>query len=272
MKRTHLLFLLIPLFLTACDDGVRTEPDPNLAFGIDVSQYQGKINWSKVGDRHPVEFVFLRISMGKDGIDSRAKHNLKGAKKEGFKIGVYHYYRPDENSTQQASHFLQQLKSLNPDLDFRVVLDIEEEPAVQTMAQLKVGLEKWLDQVEGELDHKPIIYSSLNYYDEHLKGDAKFKDYPIWIASYNSRRRKTVRKRFNFHQFTDEVRIAGISGYTDGNDIVRSKLSEYLHPDKAPFEQGAEPLLVMDTAQKGSIQGRNTIGSDTTSTESVRSQ
>ena len=229
----HTIYLLLILILSSCTgDGVRTEPDENLAFGIDVSQYQGKINWSKVGRRHPIEFVFVRISMGADGVDKWAKRNLKGAKEEGFKVGVYHYYRPNENSSSQARNFIRRLKKLDPDLDFRVVLDIEEKPNVQSMAKLKLGLKNWIKLVKREVGHDPIIYTGLNYYNQNFRNDDDFDAYPYWVASYNENRRGGVREKFDMHQFTDKVRVSGISEYVDGNDIVRTAMNDYLRPEK----------------------------------------
>lgn len=236
--------LTLALFLHGCiGDGVRAERDENLAFGIDVSQYQGKINWSKVGTRHPIEYVIVRTTMGKDGVDSQAKRNLKGAKDAGFKIGVYHYYRPNENSSLQARHFLDELERLDPDLDFRVVLDIEEtpDPQVQTVAQLKVGLKNWLNIVEDELGHHPIIYTGFNFYEDNFEQDDDFEKYPFWIASYNSRRRDAVRRHFDMHQFTDQVRVGGISEYVDGNDIDRDAMNDYLRPEKVQSEELTVP-------------------------------
>lgn len=244
MKR--IVFLLAVLILYGCTgDGVRVERDEDLAFGIDVSQYQGKINWSKVGSRHPIEYVIVRTTMGKDGVDSRAKRNLKGAKEAGFKIGVYHYYRPNENSTLQARHFLDALSDLDPDLDFRVVLDIEEKPnpRVQTVAQLKVGLKNWLGLVKDELGHHPIIYTGFNFYEDNFEQDDDFEKYPFWVASYNSNRRNAVRQHFDMHQFTDQVRVGGISEYVDGNDIVRESMNDYLRPEKVQLEQNVGPLV-----------------------------
>ena len=252
----HVIYFLLALLITSCTgDGVRVEADEDLAFGIDVSQYQGKINWSKVGRRHPVEFVFVRISMGADGVDKWAKRNLKGAKEEGFQIGVYHYYRPNENSTRQARNFISQLDRLDPDLDFRVVLDIEEKPSprVQTMAQLKEGLKNWISLVEREVGHDPIIYTGLNYYNQNFRNDDDFEDYPYWVASYNKSRRNGVRERFNMHQFTDKVRISGISEYVDGNDIVRTSMNDYLRPEKvqqAPENNQVEMRLVSQSFTK----------------------
>lgn len=243
----QLLFLFIVMLLHGCmGDGVRKERDEDLAFGIDVSQYQGKINWGKVGERHPIEFVIVRTSMGKDGVDSRAKRNLKGAKKAGFQIGVYHYYRPNENSSQQARHFLKQIKKFDPDLDFRVVLDIEEEPkrSVQTVDQLKKGLKNWLSLVEKEVGHHPIIYTGFNFYEDNFQKDNDFEEYPFWVASYNSNRRNAVRQHFDMHQFTDKVRVAGIDEYVDGNDIFRNSLNDYLVPEKVQPEQEEMPGLL----------------------------
>ena len=73
--------------------------------GIDVSQYQGRINFAGLQlqlENHRVQFVFVRATMGEDGIDARFEQNWKGFSNLPVKRGAYHYYRPNENSSKQA--------------------------------------------------------------------------------------------------------------------------------------------------------------------------
>src|SRR5690606_8452481 len=81
-------------------------------FGFDVSHYQYRIDW-KIADslyqKYPLDFVFIRSTMGIDGIDYEFKTNWKYAKTRLLVRGAYHYYRPDENSTLQAQNFIKTL-------------------------------------------------------------------------------------------------------------------------------------------------------------------
>lgn len=75
-------------------------------FGIYVSPYQGRINWSVVRtSHHPIEYVFIRAIMGTDGEDYQLKNNWLKSNNEGYIRGAYHYYRPNENLKEQFDNF-----------------------------------------------------------------------------------------------------------------------------------------------------------------------
>jgi len=153
-------------------------------FGIDISHYQGKINWdevTKVQDSFPISFVFIRATAGSVKQDRKFKTNWKKSKQKGFIRGAYHYYRPNENSILQANNFINTVKLQKGDLP--PVLDIEDVPRIQSIANLKLGLRKWLNKVEKHYGMKPIIYSGESFYNDHLYKD--FSDYTCWVANYN---------------------------------------------------------------------------------------
>ena len=74
-------------------------------FGFDVSHYQHDIDWKAIDSlyhKFPVDYVFIRSTMGIDGVDLKFDYNWRKAKSRLLVRGAYHYYRPDENSTVQA--------------------------------------------------------------------------------------------------------------------------------------------------------------------------
>ena len=111
----------------------------------------------------------------------RFKENWKASKERQLIRGAYHYYRPNENSIEQANNFIKNVKLEKGDLP--PVLDIEKLPKSQSIDSLKVGLRRWLKKVEKHYKVKPIIYSGESYYNDFLKKE--FSDYPLWIANYN---------------------------------------------------------------------------------------
>ena len=183
--------------------------------GIDVSEYQGIISWSYVDTiekKYPLHFVFIRATVGKDRIDRQFKRNWLGAKENRMIRGAYHYYRPNENSLEQAALFIKTVKLQKGDLP--PVLDIEKLPKNQSIANLKLGLRRWLRAVESHYGVKPIIYSGERYYDDFLKEE--FSDYLFWIANYNFYREQ-IGSDWLFWQFTEKASIPGINGNVDVN-------------------------------------------------------
>ena len=184
-------------------------------FGFDVSHYQYDIDWKAIDSlyhKFPIDYVFLRTTMGIDGVDAKFSYNWKKAKSRLLVRGAYHYYRPDENSTLQALNFIK-----NTPLeagDFFPVLDIEELPKMQSKEKMIEGLKNWIAIVEKHYGVKPIIYSGANFYEHHLKND--FPDYKIWIAKYSLFSEK-MNDDWHFWQFTDKGTVNGIETKVDLN-------------------------------------------------------
>ncbi|MFD2939607.1 glycoside hydrolase family 25 protein [Flavobacterium notoginsengisoli] len=183
--------------------------------GIDVSEFQGKVDWEEVeilDEKYPVQFVFIRATAGNDRVDRQFKRNWKGAKENKIMRGAYHYYRPNENSIEQANLFIKTVKLQKGDLP--PVLDIEKLPKNQPLDSLKKGLKRWLNKVEKHYQVRPIIYSGERYYADFLKEE--FGDYLFWIANYNFYREK-IEDDWLFWQFTEKASLPGIKHRVDVN-------------------------------------------------------
>ena len=185
------------------------------SIGLDVSEYQGKIRWTYVDtleNKYPLHFVFIRATVGKDRKDRQFDKNWLGAKENKMIRGAYHYYRPNENSIEQAELFIKTVKLQKGDLP--PVLDIEKLPKNQSIENLKLGLKRWLNAVESHYGVKPIIYTGERYYDDFLKEE--FNDYLFWIANYNFYREE-IAGDWLFWQFTEKASVPGIKGNVDIN-------------------------------------------------------
>ncbi|MEN2489843.1 glycoside hydrolase family 25 protein [Flavobacterium sp. B11] len=183
--------------------------------GIDVSEFQGKVDWEEVeilDEKYPVQFVFIRATAGNDRVDRQFKKNWEGAKENKIMRGAYHYYRPNENSIEQADLFIKTVKLQKGDLP--PVLDIEKLPKNQSLDSLKKGLKRWLVKVEKHYQVRPIIYSGERYYSDFLKEE--FGDYLFWIANYNFYREK-IEDDWLFWQFTEKASLPGIKHRVDVN-------------------------------------------------------
>ncbi len=183
--------------------------------GIDVSEYQGRIDWvetDSVEDTYPIGFVFIRATYGEKNRDVQFANNWREVKKTAMIRGAYHYYRPDENSVRQAQNFIDNVKLENGDLP--PVLDVERIPEGQSVERLKVGIRRWLEKVEKHYGMRPIIYSGEKYYLDFLKDE--FKTYTVWVANYNFKV-KRIDPGWQFWQFTQNGTAKGIDGAVDIN-------------------------------------------------------
>lgn len=187
----------------------------DLTFGFDVSQFQGEVNWDAIDSvehKFPLQFVLIRATAGNDKQDSRFDENWYGAKKQHFIRGAYHYYRPNENSLEQAENFIRTVKLYKGDLP--PVLDIEKLPENQSIDSLKVGLKRWLKRIDEHYKVRPIIYTGEKYYTDFLKED--FPEYTFWVANYNFFV-ENIKDDWLFWQFTEKARIEGIDERVDLN-------------------------------------------------------
>nr|WP_315243998.1 GH25 family lysozyme [uncultured Flavobacterium sp.] len=185
------------------------------SIGLDVSEYQGEIRWSYVDtleQKYPLDYVFIRATIGRDRKDFQFKRNWIGAKKNKMIRGAYHYYRPNENSIEQADLFIKTVKLEKGDLP--PVLDIEKLPKNQSLDSLKKGLKRWLLKVEDHYKVRPIIYTGERYYSDFLKDE--FGEYLFWIANYNFYREK-IEDDWLFWQFTEKATVPGIDRTVDIN-------------------------------------------------------
>jgi lysozyme len=203
------------------------EKHKDYAFGIDVSEYQGKIKWEAIDSiekKYPIHFVFVRATAGKDKVDTKFETNWNSLSKQKIIRGAYHYYRPNENSIEQATNFIKNVRLKKG--DFPPVLDIEQLPKEQSMDSLKKGLQRWLDKVEAHYKVRPILYSGEKYYASFLQKE--FKKYTFWVANYNFWV-ENIKAEWQFWQFTESAVIKGIPTKVDVNIYNGTpKMLEYL--------------------------------------------
>lgn len=193
--------------------------------GIDVSSYQGKINWKKVkamkeDDVH-VTFAFIKATEGVSSVDPYFQRNWREAPKVGIVCGAYHYFIPKKSGLWQARFFLQTVKFEQGDLP--PVVDVEQLSGVSP-AKMRMELSDFLMHVEEKTKVKPIIYSGLVFYKDYLKGH--FDAYPLWIAHYYKKDLKAgADTKWFFWQHSDKARITGINHVVDFNAFKGDSLS-----------------------------------------------
>lgn len=192
--------------------------EKNHVFGIDVSHYQGKIDWEALNKTElDIGFVFIRATMGKNGSDKEYLRNWENAKKYNYIRGAYHYYRPNETSEQQFKNFSKTVTLEKG--DFPPILDVEKS-SYYGRNNLRKGVLNWLKLAEQHYKVKPIIYSGETFYIQHLKDITQ--GYPLWIASY--RKKNNLDKlEWSIHQFSDKIKVKGIKYYADGNNFNGTK-------------------------------------------------
>lgn len=187
----------------------------NTKIGIDVSAWQGNINWNKVKE-NGVEFAMLRIGYGHDSnneivFDKQFKNNIKNAKEAGVPIGIYFYSyaKTKEESVAQAKWIIEALEGEK--LDLPIAYDWENWSKFNTYNVSFKGLSEMADAFINEVEksgYKGMLYSSA-YYLNHI-----WKDFDnTWLAYYTNN--NDYEKEYSMWQLSSSGGVNGISGYVD---------------------------------------------------------
>lgn len=212
--------------------------------GIDVSKWQGKIDWPRV----KVDFAIIRagISTSKD---VRFEENYAGATAAGVPVGVYWYLKAMtvEAAHREAAACIKAISGKK--LSYPVYADIEE------AAQLRLGRDKLTDIAAAFLEDIEAagyfvgLYSSKSHLEACFTPEIRER-YAVWVAHYGVGK-TTYTGRYGMWQYTDKGKVDGISGavdldiaYEDYPAIIRGTATEP-KPEKSVADLAAEVLAGM---------------------------
>lgn len=192
-------------------------PDGYEIRGIDISHYQGTIDWEQLKDAMikgcPLRFIIIKSTEGSSRLDENFRENFNQARDYGFIRGVYHFWSNKSSAREQAYFFLDKVHLTEGDLP--PVLDIEHKPADKSVEEFQRDVLTWLHIVEDRYHVKPIIYTYYKFKEQYL-GAPVFDDYPYWIAHYYVDKVQ-YKGKWKFWQHTDAGKLPGIKGYVDFN-------------------------------------------------------
>jgi lysozyme len=216
--------------------------------GIDVSYYQGDIDWQKVSDAG-VHFAYIKATEGADRLDKKFLDNWNAAKQVGLPRGAYHFMYWCSPASQQAlwfaSHVPEDGDALPP------VLDVEWNTHSKTcprriarkaaIAKIKVMLKA----MEAHSGKRPIIYTDPKFHREVLEGE--FTDHDFWLRSVAAKPEAKYQARdWAFWQFTTTGRVQGVAGPVDRNSFNGTRADWKRALKKGCICGTAEPMSLND--------------------------
>lgn len=197
--------------------------------GIDVSHHQKNIDWKKVKN-FGIDFAFIRIGArgyGKSGsliVDREYARNIKEAKKQGIKVGVYFYSQAlnEKEAVEEADFVLKLLKKEN--LDLPVIYDPEH--ALEDNGKRNIGRNANVSGKQNTINTLAFfekmekagylcgVYSNMMWqaYEYDMK---KIENYPMWYADYEKNPQTPY--MFEYWQYSNVGRVPGVPGNTDLN-------------------------------------------------------
>ncbi len=192
--------------------------------GIDVSHYQGTIDWNRVAASGKA-FVFAKATEGQTYTDPTYSTNRAGAEAAGLRFGAYHFARPDTTANDavlEADHFAAVARWTQGEI--APALDLEVNGGLSVSA-----LQTWVKTFLGELSAKTgklaVIYTSPSFWQTSMGDTASFANHgykTLWIANWGVSQPTVPAKNWGGHgwtfwQWTDCETVPGISGCVDGD-------------------------------------------------------
>ena len=194
--------------------------EPTPPWGVDVSRWQGDINWQAVKNSG-ASFAMIRMGYGKYAYqaDTKFVQNYNNAKAAGLPIGVYwySYATTPADAIQEANACLQVLGGRK--LEYPIAFDIEERKQINLSPEAFCAvISAFCSVIEGA-GYYTMIYGSANPLEMHL--DSKTRErFDVWVAHYNVSKPK-YSGRYGIWQYTSKGSVGGISGNVDCNYVYR---------------------------------------------------
>lgn len=223
---------------------------------IDVSTWQGKIDWEKV--KPQIDGAILRCGYGSDiekQDDKRFKYNADECTRLGIPFGVYLYSYADsvEKAKSEAAHVLRLIKPYK--LSYPVYLDLEEYTKRKGAAERAVVFG---DIIEAA-GYWCGIYASLNWWNNYL-ASSELDRFTKWVAQYNTKCQ--YKKPYDMWQYSSNGKISGISGRVDMNECYRdfpAEINPVVQPKPTPEVKPKEPVITFKKGDKVKVkQGAKT--------------
>ncbi len=208
-------------------------PGGSTVKGVDVSVYQGSIDWTSVKGAG-VDFAFARVSDGTANPDSTFAANWAGMKSAGVVRGVYQFFRASVDPTTQANLLLSAVGTLEAS-DLAPVADVEVMDGVSG-ATLVANLATWVSVIRSKTGRTPIVYTAPGFWNA-LPGTGQFGGETLWVANWqvSCPDTPTPWTAWKFWQNADNGSVPGISGAVD-TDEFNGTLAELQGSGGAPAD------------------------------------
>lgn len=193
--------------------------------GIDVSRYQGDIDWAAVaGDG--IAFAYIKATKGTSHTDPRFRRNYTRSGASGMLRGAYHFALPHHSSgTAQARFFLTHGGNRADGKTLPPALDIEANPSGPDCYGLSPQqMTAWIAEFSATIQHHtgrhPVIYTTTAWWNRCTGGHGGFADtHHLWTARWSDDPAPLPRgwQDYTFWQYTAHGQVAGINGHVDRN-------------------------------------------------------
>ncbi|MCD8367519.1 MAG: hypothetical protein LUC48_05790, partial [Clostridiales bacterium] len=214
----------------------------SVAFGIDVSKWQGDIDWDSA--RSSISFAIIRCGYGSNLTshdDSKFEQNVAACEKLGIPYGIYlySYATTTTEAKSEANHVLRLLEGHTPSLP--VYLDLEDSSITSacTNAQILAMAKVFCNAIESA-GYEAGIYANKSWWTTYLTSST-YDQWDRWVAQWSSS--CTYSGSYTYWQYSDEGTVSGISGYVDCDYAMSG----------SPFYSSSTPKIANADLPSGSL-------------------
>lgn len=187
--------------------------------GIDVSHYQGDIDWKKI-EEQKIDFAFIKATEGSSYVDTQFWTNWQAAGQTQINVGAYHFFSFDSDAKMQAQLYMDTVGDLSgrmiPVVDVEYYGDKAKYPPKREIVVEE--LQEMLNLLEEHYGVKPMIYTTYQVYYKYIKGG--FDEYPLWIRNVYYSPNVDIGNEWEVWQYSDTAVLKGYQGnekYIDRN-------------------------------------------------------
>ena len=213
----------IPIFVEPVEEPVApVVPTPDLAspiHGLDVSRWQGKIDWDKVTTTQ--NFVYIKATQGVGYQSPASREMADKAAAAGIPFGFYHYATPGEDDCiGEVNYFIHTLKNELPQASLPPVLDFEENDTDLARGKMGLWASAFLKELEDRMDTQAIIYGSPGFLDHNLLPTHDLGQWHLWLAHYTVKDKPRIPVGWTdwlIWQYSDQGVVDGVENRVDMN-------------------------------------------------------
>ena len=185
-------------------------------YGIDVSEYQGNIDFNAVKNSGK-SIVYIKATEGVTYVDPNFATYYSNASNAGLNIGFYHFFRPDDDPRQQAQFFINTIGSWNPNCRYAIDLEITDGYGPEELTSMAI---EFLEEVAALTGKNVVVYTYTNFANTSIT--SALGAYPVWIAEYgvNAPSNNAIWSSWIGFQYSESGSVNGISGQVDLNGFM----------------------------------------------------
>ncbi|MGE7370139.1 GH25 family lysozyme [Neorhizobium sp. NPDC001467] len=196
----------------------KVQPRHYAVHGVDVSRWQGEIDWPKLRSQG-ANFAYIKATDGGDHLDPMFATNWRRAKDAGIRRGAYHFFYWCRTAGEQADWFIRNVPR-DPDA-LPPVIDVEyngESACKMRLSKARVveKMQVFMDKLERHYGQRPVIYTAPDFYKDNLRGE--FENYPFWLRAVAQHPSVVYPgRKWAFWQYSGSGLSHGVTGKIDLN-------------------------------------------------------